>query len=94
MVSSHFSFKDIDSGDTINMTICDFRGTNNQDAGPDLVIPYIAYVISDIIIVNEAKMIFNSTLKNLESAATYVNEIRSTIKDISNKHLVFRISDF
>lgn len=94
MVSSHFSFQDIKTKDIINITICDFRGTNNEDAGPDLIIPYVAYVISDVIIINESKMIFNSTLKNLESTATYVNEIRNTVKDISNKHLLFRIADF
>ena len=75
MVCAHFDFIDIDTKIPINITICDFRGTGNEDAAPDLVLPYIAYVISDIIIVNESKMIYNSTLKNLESAATYVNEI-------------------
>ena len=39
-------------------------------------------------------MIYNSTLKNLESAATYVNEISKGLKDINDKHLIFRVADF
>lgn len=40
-------------------------------------------------------MIYNSTLKNLESAATYVNEIKQKVKGLNyEKHLLFRIADY
>ncbi len=78
----------------INLFFIDFRGTNNEDGGPDLCYPYIAYLISDIIIINESKMIYNTTLKNLESVATYINDIKKEIKNNDEKYLIFRVSDY
>ena len=37
----------------MNIILCDFRGTNNEDAKPDIILPYIAYIISDLIIIND-----------------------------------------
>ena len=78
-----------------NIYLCDFRGTDNQDSTADLWLPYIAYQMSHIFVVNCTSIIDNQSINQLQSIATYANDISNELKDIEkkNKYLVFRIKD-
>lgn len=75
-----------------NIFLLDFRGTDNGNSAEDLFLSMFAYLVSDIVVINESKMLYNSTLKtNLEPVIMFASKFASL--DNSNKYLFFRIID-
>lgn len=75
-----------------NIILLDFRGTDNGDSKDDIYLSIFAYVVSDIIIINESKMLYNSTLKtNLEPIVLFTGKSQ-TIEN-KDKYVFFRIID-
>lgn len=72
--------------------LLDFRGTDNGDSSQDIYLSMFAYLVSDIVVISEMKMLYNSTLKtNLEPAVMIAGKTKN-IKN-THKHLIFRIID-
>ena len=53
--------------------------------------------MSDIVIINEAKLIYNSSLEIMKSCATYITELQQHnnegVRNKEKKLLYFRVSD-
>lgn len=74
--------------------LLDFQGIylGNSSVDPKLLL--LAYILSDVIIFNEAKMLSNITLQQFEPMLSFINYLKD-IKDLRNINpkLIFRISD-
>lgn len=78
--------------DDIVMMLCDFRGSDHGDSKQDLYLSMFAYSISDVLIINEKTMLYNSTLKiNLEPSVIFAANFETFNKN--DKYLLFRIID-
>ena len=77
--------------DQSKIVLLDFRGTDSQNAVEDVKLTMMACMLADIIIVNEQKMIYNSTLKtNLEPIIMFGDK-RNIIS--KSNELIFRLVD-
>ena len=74
--------------------LLDFQGIylGNSSVDPKLLL--LAYILSDVIIFNETKMLSNITLQQFEPMLSFINYLKD-IKDLRsfNPKLIFRISD-
>ena len=74
--------------------LLDFQGIYLGDSSNDPKLLLLAYLVSDIIIFNEVKMLSNITLQQFEPMLSFINYLKgkNDLKDFNPK-LVFRISD-
>lgn len=73
-----------------NLLLLDSQGLANGDAQHDPALLLFIYLISDVIIFNDSKILQNEALKLIEPICAFM----TYIEDIDKKpHLVFRLSD-
>ena len=76
------------------MLLLDFQGIYLGDSSNDPKLLLLAYLLSDVIIFNETKMLSNITLQQFEPMLSFINYMKgkNDLKDFNPK-LIFRISD-
>lgn len=74
--------------------LLDFQGIYLGDSSNDPKLLLLAYLLSDVIIFNETKMLSNITLQQFEPMLSFINYMKgkNDLKDFNPK-LIFRISD-
>jgi len=75
-----------------NLLLLDSQGLANGDAQHDPALLLFIYLISDVIIFNDSKILQNEALKLIEPICafmTYIEDITNYVKP----HLIFRLSD-
>jgi hypothetical protein len=74
--------------------LLDFQGIYLGDSSNDPKLLLLAYILSDIIIFNETKLLSNITLQQFEPMLSFINYMkgRNDLNDFNPK-LIFRISD-
>jgi len=80
----------------MQVIFCDIQGLNSENSANDPKLLLFAYLMSDIIIFTEQKMLNKTTLQSLSplsSFLTYLNQEDIDKRDVKPS-LVFRISDF
>ena len=77
-----------------NILLLDFQGIYLGNSSNDPKLLLLAYLLSDVIIFNETKMLSNITLQQFEPMLSFINYLKgmNDLKDFNPK-LVFRISD-
>lgn len=76
--------------------LLDFQGIYLGDSSNDPKLLLLAYLLSDVIIFNEVKMLSNITLQQFEPMLSFINYLKGkTTSDLDNFNpkLIFRISD-
>lgn len=76
--------------------LLDFQGIYLGDSSNDPKLLLLAYLLSDVIIFNEVKMLSNITLQQFEPMLSFINYLKGkTNSDLDNFNpkLIFRISD-
>ena len=76
-----------------NMVLMDFQGIYVDDASNDHKLLLLAYLVSDIIIFNEPKLLSSATLSLFEPMLAFMNYITPEDSTIKHPKLIFRISD-
>ncbi len=76
-----------------NIMLLDFQGIYLGDSSQDSKLLLIAYLLSDIIIFNENKMLSNNTLSQFEPMLSFIHYAKSEELKKFNPKLIFRISD-
>ena len=76
------------------MLLLDFQGIYLGDSSNDPKLLLLAYLLSDVIIFNETKMLSNITLQQFEPMLSFINYLKgkNDLKDFNPK-LIFRIGD-
>jgi hypothetical protein len=85
---------DIYNIEDCGIILLDFQGIYLGNSSNDPKLLLLAYLVSDIIIFNEVKMLSNITLQQFEPMLSFINYLKgkNDLKDFNPK-LVFRISD-
>ena len=80
----------------LKIVFCDVKGLNHEDSSNDPKYLLITYLMSDIIIFTEPKMLNKNTLQTLSPLASFMTYLDAKQIDETNKKpsLIFRISDF
>jgi arsenate reductase-like glutaredoxin family protein len=80
----------------LKIVFCDVKGLNHEDSSNDPKYLLITYLMSDIIIFTEPKMLNKNTLQTLSPLASFMTYLDAQqIHEKNNKpSLIFRISDF
>lgn len=80
----------------LKIVFCDVKGLNHEDSSNDPKFLLITYLMSDIIIFTEPKMLNKNTLQTLSPLASFMTYLDAQQIDQINKKpsLIFRISDF
>jgi hypothetical protein len=80
----------------LKIVFCDVKGLNHEDSSNDPKYLLITYLMSDIIIFTEPKMLNKNTLQTLSPLASFMTYLDAKqIDEKKNKpSLIFRISDF
>jgi hypothetical protein len=76
--------------------LLDFQGIYLGDSSNDPKLLLLAYLLSDVIIFNEVKMLSNITLQQFEPMLSFINYLKGKTTselDNFNPKLIFRISD-
>ena len=72
--------------------LLDFQGIWVENSSNDSKLLLLAYLMSDIIIFNETKMLTNGTLAQFEPMLAFINDIKGN-NDAFNPKLIFRVGD-
>jgi len=98
-------FKMSDSGDhctngvdyyyikELNIILLDFQGIYLGDSSQDSKLLLLAYLLSDVIIFNENKMLSNNTLSQFEPMLSFIQYMNKDDFKKTNPKLIFRITD-
>lgn len=98
-------FKMSDSGDhctngvdyyyvkDLNIILLDFQGIYLGDSSQDSKLLLLAYLLSDVIIFNENKMLSNNTLSQFEPMLSFIQYMNKEDNKKCNPKLIFRITD-
>jgi len=80
----------------LKIVFCDVQGLNHDNSSNDPKLLLITYLMSDIIIFTEPKMLNKNTLQTLSPLASFLTYLDAQQIDSNNSKpsLVFRISDF
>jgi len=80
----------------MKIIFCDIQGLNSENSASDPKLLLIAYLMSDIIIYTEQKMLNKTTLNSLSPLSSFLTYLNQEDIDLRNvkPSLVFRISDF
>jgi len=80
----------------LKIVFCDVQGLNHDNSSNDPKLLLITYLMSDIIIFTEPKMLNKNTLQTLSPLASFLTHLDAQQIDSNNSKpsLVFRISDF
>jgi 5-methylcytosine-specific restriction endonuclease McrA/uncharacterized Ntn-hydrolase superfamily protein len=80
----------------MKIIFCDIQGLNSENSASDPKLLLIAYLMSDIIIYTEQKMLNKTTLQSLSPLSSFLTYLNQEDIDLRNvkPSLVFRISDF
>jgi guanylate kinase len=80
----------------LKIVFCDVQGLNHDDSSNDPKLLLISYLMSDIIIFTEPKMLNKNTLQTLSPLASFLTylDAQQINNNNSQPSLVFRISDF
>jgi len=80
----------------LKIVFCDVQGLNHDNSSNDPKLLLITYLMSDIIIFTEPKMLNKNTLQTLSPLASFLTYLDGQQIDSNNSKpsLVFRISDF
>jgi hypothetical protein len=73
--------------------LLDFQGIYLGDSSQDSKLLLLAYLLSDIIIFNENKILSNNTLQQFEPMLSFLQYINKDELQMVNPKLIFRISD-
>jgi len=77
----------------LNIILLDFQGIYLGDSSQDSKLLLLAYLLSDVIIFNENKMLSNNTLSQFEPMLSFIQYIHKDDFNKSNPKLIFRITD-
>jgi hypothetical protein len=75
-----------------NLLLLDSQGLANGDARHDPALLLFLYLVSDVIIFNDSKILQNEALKLIEPVCAFMTYIED-IDDFTKPHLMFRLSD-
>jgi len=80
----------------LKIVFCDVQGLNHDNSSNDPKLLLVTYLMSDIIIFTEPKMLNKNTLQTLSPLASFLTYLDAQQIDENNNKpsLVFRISDF
>jgi hypothetical protein len=80
----------------LKIVFCDVQGLNHDNSSNDPKLLLVTYLMSDIIIFTEPKMLNKNTLQTLSPLASFLTYLDAQQIDSNNSKpsLVFRISDF
>lgn len=76
-----------------NILLLDFQGIYLGDSSQDSKLLLLSYLLSDIIIFNENKMLTNNTLSQFEPMLSFMHYVSNNDLKKYNPKLIFRISD-
>jgi hypothetical protein len=76
-----------------NIILLDFQGIYLGDSSQDSKLLLLAYLLSDVIIFNENKMLSNNTLSQFEPMLSFIQYMHKDDFKKSNPKLIFRITD-
>ena len=77
----------------LNIILLDFQGIYLGDSSQDSKLLLLAYLLSDVIIFNENKMLSNNTLSQFEPMLSFIQYMNKDDTKKCNPKLVFRITD-
>jgi hypothetical protein len=77
----------------LNIILLDFQGIYLGDSSQDSKLLLLAYLLSDVIIFNENKMLSNNTLSQFEPMLSFIQYMHKDDFKKSNPKLIFRITD-
>ncbi len=77
----------------LNIILLDFQGIYYCDSSQDSKLLLLAYLLSDVIIFNENKMLTNITLSQFEPMLLFIQYMNKDDNKKCNPKLIFRITD-
>jgi hypothetical protein len=77
----------------LNIILLDFQGIYLGDSSQDSKLLLLAYLLSDVIIFNENKMLSNNTLSQFEPMLSFIQYMNKDDTKKCNPKLIFRITD-
>ncbi len=77
----------------LNIILLDFQGIYLGDSSQDSKLLLLAYLLSDVIIFNENKMLSNNTLSQFEPMLSFIQYLPKDDFKKCNPKLIFRITD-
>jgi hypothetical protein len=77
----------------LNIILLDFQGIYLGDSSQDSKLLLLAYLLSDVIIFNENKMLSNNTLSQFEPMLSFIQYMNKEDNKKCNPKLIFRITD-
>ena len=77
----------------LNIILLDFQGIYLGDSSQDSKLLLLAYLLSDVIIFNENKMLSNNTLSQFQPMLSFIQYMNKDDTKKCNPKLIFRITD-